>query len=140
MEFRVEATEHILAESYEVLKAFKSNPTITIRYLEAVAGIRFAMMEAAVLLHSWFGEQETLIHTQQQQQLFQLMQTTENICSDPVINTTNFSEGDAVGPAIYLLKLLVRRFGFTCLQKISIEQRWIIPEGLRQADQVSLCS
>lgn len=95
--------------------------------------MRFAMMEAAALLHWLLSEQLT---RQQNLLVFQLMQITEEVCTDPNINTTNFVVGDVVGPAVYLLKLIVRQYGFNCLKQASVECQWVIPQGLRTADQV----
>ncbi len=132
LESKIESAVHILKESHEVLKAYRSNPVRNISYIEGIAGIRFAMGEVATLLHC-LGDQEVQVP---QQLAFRVLQVTEEVCTDPIINTTNFIEGDVVGPALYLLKLLVRKYGFTFLKQVSEEYRWILPEGLHTANQV----
>ena len=66
------------------------------------------------------------------------MELAERVCTDRAINTTDFgaSGEDVVGPAVYLLKLLVRQYGFPCLKEVSQQHQWILPEGLRSDDQV----
>ena len=67
-----------------------------------------------------------------------MIELTKEVCSDPAINTTNFaaSDYDIVGPAVYLIKLLVRQYGFPCLRGVFINHNWIVPEDLRTANQV----
>lgn len=119
-----------------MLREYHSNPVITIGYLEGVAGIRFAVMEVASLLHSHCLNVATVKTSPWQ---YQLIQCAEELCADPAVNTTDFtvSSEDVVGPAVYLLKLLVRKYGFPCLKQVSDQHQWIIPEGLRTADQVA---
>ena len=94
------------------------------------------MMEIAHLLHS---EDTTTPKSQQQQRLeFALIRLAEEVCSDTVFNSTDFASGkDVVGPAVYLVKLLVRQYGFPCLDRVCQEQKWVVPEGLQTNDQVS---
>ncbi len=47
---------------------------------------------------------------------------------------------DTTGPVLYLMRLLVRQFGFTCLQRVSQAHPWVVPESLRRVDNVSACS
>lgn len=70
--------------------------------------------------------------------IYSLLQLAEEVCSDPEINTTDFttSDVDIVGPAIYLIKLLVRQYGFPCLKHVFKEHKWTVPEGLLMTDQV----
>ena len=125
----------ILTRSHRVLKEYKSNPIINIDYLEGVAGIRFAIMEVASLLHL---DYDTDTARNLQRLKFDIMHLAEKVCTDPVINTTDFvaSTDDAVGPALYLLKLLVRQYGFPYLKQVFEQHRWVIPESLQTTDQV----
>lgn len=128
----------MLTQSQSVLREYQSEPLITIDYLEGVAGFRFAFMEIASLLHSNFVD-DTIKKSHLEQQLqFEIMQLADELCGDPVINTTDFSAGvdDVMGPAIYLLKLLVRQYGYPCLRHVSTLYPWIIPKGLDSSDQV----
>ena len=131
---KVDFAERMLDRSHQALRAYEAKATISIDYLEAVACARYWMMEVAALLHSVFGDQQS---TQEQQQLaFQLVQIAEELCTDPHINTIDFTDEDAVGPAVYLLRLLMRQYGSSCLKKVSGEHHWIVPNALRTGDQV----
>lgn len=136
LEQRIDAIVAILDNSHHVLRRYQADPVINIGYLEGVAGMRFAMMEVAILLHMLFDNKEE----QDLQQLVKigihLLQIAEEVCGDFNINTTNFTVGDAVGPAVYLLRLLVKQYGFDCLKNVSAECQWVVPEGLRAIDQV----
>ncbi len=123
----------ILKRSHRVFRDFKANPVVSIPYLEAIAGIRFSMTETANLLHS------QIIEDNFDSLQLDLLELAEEVCTDPVINTTDFniSAVDCVGPGIYLLKLLVRQYGFTCLKEVSVRHPWLIPEGLHM-NEVSL--
>ena len=137
LEQQVDATIAILDNSHHVLRRYKEEPVVNIGYLEGVAGMRFAMMEVATLLHTLFNVEQDLQRNLELVKIgIQLLQIAEEVCTDFNINTTNFTVGDAVGPAVYLLKLLVRQYGFDCLKKVSAECHWVVPEGLRAIDQV----
>ena len=125
--------------SHKALKEYKkeskhvtgkeSKYVIGMALLAGVAYIRFAMLEVESILLSYSND-HTFQPNQQQQQL---MQAAEEICTDPEINTT---AEDAVGPAMYLAKLIVRQYGFSTLNNISKICKWVIPKGLHIADQV----
>ncbi len=128
----------VLKRSYRVFQDYKANPVVSIPFLEAIAGIRFAIMETANLLHSQIDE-DNFDPLQ-----LDLLELAEEVCTDPVINTTDFNISgvdcvDCVGPGIYLLKLLVRQYGFMCLKEVSVRHPWVIPEGLH-TNEVSLPS
>jgi len=134
---RLQDTINILKKFCDVLQEFQSEPIITIEYLEGVAGVRFALMEIAGLLHSSFVDDSVKKSPLEQQLQFEILQLAEEFCVDPNINTSDFSTSeDVFGPAIYLLKLLVRQYGFPCLKYVSELHPWIIPEDLRTTDQV----
>lgn len=119
-----------LKKSHQALRAYKSSPEIDIEFLEGVAGARFALMEIANLLYSE-------ISGKKQSKLFKVVLLAKDVCTDQDINTTDFGgDVDIVGPAIYLIKLLVRQFGLPCLKSISERHQWIVPRDLRRTNQV----
>ncbi len=128
----------MLKQFQSVLRDYRSEPLITIDYLEGVAGFRFAFMEITSLLHSNFVDNTVKKSHLEQQLQFEIMQLAEELCGDPVINTIDFTAGveNVTGPAIYLLKLLVRQHGYPCLRHVSELYPWIIPKGLHFSDQV----
>ncbi len=86
-------------------------------------------------------ETANLLHSQIDEDIFDplqldLLELAKEVCTDPVINTTDFniSGVDCVGPGIYLLKLLVRQYGFMCLKEVSVRHPWVIPEGLHTTE------
>lgn len=122
----------LLKESYDALRAYAVNHAINIHFLESMAGVRFALMEIASHLHSRYVTEKLMIFTQSiQQKELLLMELTEEICTDKLINITDVTtEEDVVGPALYLIKLVVRQYGFICLKRLSEKYYWIIPKGL----------
>ena len=140
-EQRIEVIADVLDHSYEVLRKFKNEHIISISYLEGVARVRFAIMEIAGFLHSHFShedETELLNEHQLSDVEHNLMKLAEKVCIDHFINTTDFrtKNADMFGPAVYLLKLLVRLYGFPLLKRVSERYVWVIPEGLRTANLV----
>lgn len=67
-----------------------------------------------------------------------LLQQLKSVCTDKTVNTTD--SGDVVGPAVYLLKVLVRQHGFHSLNGIfkQSHSQWIIPSDLQEAEQVCI--
>ena len=137
----------ILTDSHRTLRKYKSNPAITISYLEAVAGAKFAILEVAELFYYEFCNEpkEKPDHSPDSQETMKmLIDTAKKICSDTVINTTvintsffsSTEDTDVLGPAVYLLKLLVRHFSFPCLKQASEKHLWIVPESLRTSNLV----
>lgn len=123
----------LLDRSHEMLKAHKAHPIVNIEYLEGVARVRFALMHIASLLNSLCNSGIGL-----QPLEYELLELAKRVCMDPVINTTDFNASsiDVVGPAVYLLKLLVRQYGFSCLKSTSEQNSWVLPEGLHNTNQV----
>ncbi len=141
MERKIQDIVNLLSQSYQVLKAYKADPVINIDYLEAIAKVRFAIMEIAAFLHSHFsGEEKTdVLHVQQLTEIERrLMELAKKVCTDHFINSTDFrtKNADMFGPGIYLLKLLARQYGFPLLKQVSEKYVWIIPEGLRTTNLV----
>lgn len=124
----------LLAKSHEILKVHKTHPVMNIEYLEGIARTRFALVHIASLLNSHFITKSRELQPVE----FKLLEFAEKVCRDPIINTTDFNTStiDVVGPAVYLLKLLVRQYGFSCLNNILEHNTWVIPEGLHISNQV----
>ncbi len=117
----------IFEEGYLVLQNHLCTPTVSLQYLEAVAGIRFAL---SVLAHEL--KSDRVNNT--------LLVVARDMCMDTRVNVIDpTGRVDTTGPVLYLMKLLVRKFGFPCLQTVSQAHPWVIPEGLRRVDDVSGC-
>lgn len=100
--------------------------------------MRFAIMEISALLHSDLINDTAKKSRLQQRLHSEIIHLVEVVCTDPAINTTDFaaSSQDVIGPAVYLLKLLIRQYGFPILKQVSEQHPWIMPEGLHNTDQV----
>jgi hypothetical protein len=125
------------------LREFKSRQSITIGFLEGVAGAKFAMMEVAKFIYAHFStESGEMRHYQAAHQSAKsplLMDNAKTICTDHEINLITNAGGnlDMTGPIVYLIKLLVRQFSFPCLKQASEKYPWLIPEGFRTSNLVS---
>ena len=134
----------MLMKGHLTLREFKSNPNISMGYIEAIAGTKFVIMEVAKYIFSQFSRERAIVQVAERSELFiSLMEQVKKVCTDTVINTTTlYGRGnlDVTGPVVYLLKLLVRQFSLPCLKQASERYPWIIPEGLRTSNLVSRSS
>ena len=56
-------------------------------------------------------------------------------CTEDRLNTIDATgKSNTTGPVVYLLKLLVRQAGFSCLKKIVEKHKWVVPDVLRSAE------
>ena len=111
----------LLESSHLALQEHLGTSTASLKYLEAVAGIRFALSILAEQLKS-----STVSNP--------LLRVAEKLCIDTRVNII---DPDTTGPVFYLIKLLVRQFGFPCLRAVSQLYSWLVPKGLKRADDVS---
>ncbi len=111
----------LLESSHLALQEHLGTPTVSLKYLEAVAGIRFALSILAEQLKS-----STVSNP--------LLRVAEKLCIDTGVNII---DPDTTGPVLYLIKVLVRQFGFPCLRAVNQLYSWLVPKGLKRADDVS---
>lgn len=119
-----------LTASCTSLRKYHSNPIITISYLEAVARIRFVTADIASSLNC--DDYATKPR---------LVQQLKDVYIDSTINSVDFTDDgvlDAFGPAIYLLKVLIRQHGFSSVNRVFKRYPWVIPKSLLPVDQVVL--
>ena len=108
------------------------SPT-SLPYLEAVAKLRYSLSVVAELLY-------TQLTAERQQQYTHdallLIEEAKQCCSIPQLNE------DEAGPAVYLVKLLMRQYGPSFLSRVCdhTELLWVVPEHLRQTDEVLPCT
>lgn len=132
---RVEETTKMLVEGHGALHQLgQYTDTLNLEYLEGVAKVRFALSTVAELLN--LSDQP---RSQEDGVLVvQLLHQAREVCVDPSINVIdNTGQKDTVGPIVYLIKLLVRQYGLSCLQKASVEHTWIVPDLFRKTEEVS---
>ena len=90
-----------------------------------MAGVRFGL--------SFVSEQLVNDHADGR-----LLQATQDVCMEPRVNMFDGTgRNDTTGPAQYLIKLLVRHFGFSNFKAMSKNHLWIIPEEFRSENEVS---
>ena len=126
LEDRIEIVIRVL----ERHRDYKSQTSNSLGFLTGVAGIRFAISEIASIHHFLFSTEST---EHVQLLVARLMQQAHDIC----VSTRN--PNNLLGPAIFLLKMIVRQFGFPCLTCVSEEYEWVIPVCLRTKDVVCYC-
>ena len=105
---------------------------LSLDYLESVSQVRFAFSVVAELLYkrSERGSQAVgHLHTSAAQILIQV---AKDCCTDDVMN----EEGS--GPAVYLVKLLVRRYGMSFLAGLTADpaMEWVVPSHLKRSKEV----
>ena len=122
----------MLIDSQNVLINEGFKPTIP--HMEAIAQIRFALSVVSNVLSTQTRELNTADSLPVLPQAHHiLLQAASNICGDLNVNVIDITGSeDTTGPVIYLLKLLVRRFGVNVLMEVANEHDWIIPCELRQ--------
>ena len=117
--------ERILGEAYLALQEYFRTPSVSLQYLEAVAGVRLSLSVLAQELKS-----DCVSNT--------LLRVARDLCMDTRVNVIDpTGRVDTTGPVLYLMRLLVRQYGFTCLQSVSQAHPWVVPESLRRVDNVS---
>ena len=122
-----ERAAEILQEGHLALS--HSHTKISLAYIEGVAKVRFALSVIAELFQKDVAMKPAFLDA------------VRGLCTDTTINHVNGTEqGDKIGPVFYLLKLIVRQFGFSCLTEVSAVHSWIIPPELKGADEVTMTS
>lgn len=65
----------------------------------------------------------------------QLIEKAKEACTIEDLNTIDLSgKANTAGPVVYLMKLIVRQWGFYCLNNIFENHQWVVPEELRQCE------
>ena len=115
-----------------------SQETIPLEYLYGVAQVRFAISVVADLFTKLVSE--TAPRDAHGANANHLLQVARMVCTHPAVNHFDLTgSGNTTGPAVYLLKLLVRQYGTHCLQKLANSQQhsWVIPQELQSSGEAS---
>ena len=115
----------ILEESYLSLEHTCADESmVSLQYLQSVAGVRFGLSVVAEQLKNGHVDDR-------------LLRITHDLCVDHRVNVVDPSgRVDTTGPVLYLLKLLIRQFGYPCLKAVSEAHPWVVPEELRRGEEV----
>lgn len=122
---RVEDITVVLSEGHSALQE-RCSGTPTLEYLEGVAKVRYSLSVVAELLKS----------KQSGHSFKELLRAAERLCSDGKINCIDPTGRQyTLGPVIYLMKLIARRYGMPFLKVTAEYHEWIIPAELK-SDEV----
>jgi len=138
----------ILNKGYQALKVHSNNfhDQITLGYIEGMAKVRFALSVVAEHFHECATMKPEECATTKPEQFHKhvtmkpaLLHAVRTLCTDPSINHIDQTgQTDTTGPALYLLKLIVRQYGFSCLTKVAKKHPWVVPHELKQVDEVTM--
>ena len=119
---RLSEVQNLLKEGSQMLHE-KCSEQFHVGYLEAVSKVRYSLSMVAELL----GEPSFKTHDCQR-----LLETTREICEDPTLNKIGVeTKKNGIGPAIYLVKLISKRYGMPCLKTVAEDHAWILPTYLK---------
>jgi hypothetical protein len=121
-----------------VLYATTSGPTnISVLLLEGLAKIRFSLSIAADIFEKQASSKQNIVTSSPA--VKQLVYTAQNVCCDLKVNVIDTTGSlDTTGPIIYLMRLLVRQYGMSCLEKVGDAYSWVIPKELRNIQVILL--
>ena len=132
-EFNVKRIAETMNEGYGALLG---PAHISVLFLEGLAKIRFSLSVVADILEKQVSSKQKVTTSSH---ITQLVYTAQNICSDLNINVIDTTGNlDTTGPTVYLMRLLVRQFGMSCLEKVADTYSWIIPMELRSKQEVKI--
>ena len=88
----------------------------SVDYLEGVAQVRLVFCMVGDLL----GQPGYHIHPK-------LLKIAATLCNDTQLNSSPIA-----GPAVFLVKYIVRKHGLSILRKVEKDHPWVVPDKLRQ--------
>ena len=92
--------------------------------MEGVASVRFGLAMVAELMQKEIMESSKLFADTSG-----ILKATKSLCTETTINKCD--PPGITGPCIYLMKLIYRQYGHTCLIKVADKYPWIIPKTLQ---------
>ena len=102
-----------------------SHSQVSLGYIEGIAKVRFSLSVVAELFHEDVAMKSVLLDA------------VSKVCTDNSINcVASTRQSDITGPVLYLPKLIVRQYGFSCLAKVSAVYTWVVPPELKKVDEV----
>jgi hypothetical protein len=103
---------------------------ISVLLLEGLAKIRFSLSIAADIFEKQASSKQNIVTSSPMKQ--QLVYTAHNVCCDLKVNVIDTTGSlDTTGPIVYLMRLLVRQYGMSCMEKVADVYSWVIPKELR---------
>ena len=126
---RMEWSHRILSEVAH--NRTKGDEPVSMEYLESIAQIRFALSVVAELLF----KQSRVSRGCHTHTADLLIQAAKDCCTNDNINDKDS------GPAVYLVKLLVRQYGMSFITTLTTDptsMKWIVPPHLRGSAKASV--
>ena len=123
---KLKHTKRICDETFEALTTSDEGSfEINANSLEGVAKGRYVLLLVADYLYKWFIEGDRSFNDLDvKREVMALLESARQLCV----------EGSSSTPQLYLLKQLVRRYGFDCVRTLGgyKELEWILPPDARQ--------
>ena len=92
-------------------------------FLEGVSKVRYSLSIVAEILNQ---SSENIDDDRD------LLAAAEKICTDSDLNFVNISNHcNTLGPSIYLVRLLTKRYGMPCLKFVAEAHKWILPDDIK---------
>ena len=121
---------------------FSAQGTVSLDFLEGVAKVRYGLSVVAELLSKRVSGLEVATQPAASKHYHgvlanQLLHAARDLCIDKSINHIDVTgDSDTNGPIVYVLKLVMRKYGTDCLQRVSKDHQWVVPPELRQGEEV----
>ena len=132
---KMECTYQLLCKEELTLAGYgaQGDKSISMPYLESIAQIRFALSVVAELIFKQ-NQSGLLARGYHSHIAHSLIQVAKNYCTEDSLNDEDS------GPAVYLLKLLVRQYGTSFLATLSADpaMEWVVPLHLRGSGKASI--
>ena len=124
--------DHLLCDHKKSANQLEPLRHQSLDYFESVSQVRFALSVVAELLYKQCEKGSQAVGHLHTSAAEALIQVAKDCCTDDAMN-----EEDS-GPAVYLVKLLVRRYGTSFLAGITADpaMEWVVPSHLKRSKEV----
>ena len=122
----------LLQQSFQAIQTVQhcDQGKFSIPYLEDIGHLRYGLSVVATILHSEVTAAQESITAPN------LLRVAREICADDNINV--ISQSLCTGPAVFLVKTLVRQYGNSCLESVFVNHSWVVPDALQNKSKVML--
>lgn len=118
-EHQIAAVKSILIDGHKSLVEYSEEQSqVTQDYLDSLAGVRFALSVVVDKMKNGSLDDADL------------HKAASELCTDTQVNLMDPTGLDiTTGPVLYILRLLVRQFGFPYLKTITQTYPWVMPQA-----------
>ena len=133
LELNVDEVTEVMNAGFTVLVENPSDK-ISIELLEGIAKMRYSLSRVAYFLQGTSSKPVS-----SNSKMGQFVHMAKLICSDANVNIIDTSGShDTTGPFVYLMRVLVRQYGMSCLEEVAATYPWVIPRELVGKQEVRL--